>query len=83
MGEKIKKIAEIQLGGNRFDIELNHSTSTVGEREIHLQNDCFRVAFSEHEFLQLASGILLARRQLQQIKGEQLQRLGAAEGKPI
>lgn len=69
MGEVVKKLKEIRLSGERFDVELNRATSTLGEREIHIQNSSFRLAITEREFLQMCACVLLAERQLEQIKG--------------
>lgn len=70
MGEIIRNIKEVSLGGGKFMIELNHSTQHNGQREIHIQNKSFRLSVPESEFLQMASCILLARRQLELIKGK-------------
>lgn len=69
MGEVIRKLNELQIGAERFDIELNNSTSTEGEREIHIQNPSFRLAVPESEFLQMCAAVLLAEKQLERIKG--------------
>ena len=69
MGEIIRNIKEISLGGGRFMIELNHSTQHNGKREIHIQNKSFRLSVPETEFLQMATCVLLAKRQLELIKG--------------
>lgn len=69
MGEIIKKLTDIRLGGENFSVELNHAASQGGQREIHIQNDSFRLAVPEKEFLQICASVLLARKQLEQIKG--------------
>jgi len=69
MGEIIKKLGDINIKGQLFDIELNVSTYTEGKREIHIQNKSFRLAIPEHEFLKMSACILLARKQLEIIKG--------------
>jgi len=76
MGEVIKKIAAIKLGGKEYAVELNKAPSTGGEREIHIQDTSFRLALPESEFLQICATVLLARKQLEQIKGaEKLEKL--------
>lgn len=60
MGEKIKDIGKIHLGGTDLDVELNHGTRQNEKYEIHIQND--------KDFLQMASVIVLAKKQLDIIK---------------
>ena len=68
MGEKIKDIGCLQLGKSNITVELNHSTQSGEKYEIHLQNDKFRLALPEKDFLQMASAVLLAKKQLDIIK---------------
>jgi hypothetical protein len=68
MGERIKDIDKIRIGESEFKIELNHSTSEHGKYEIHLQNDKFRLAIPESEFLQMASCFVLAKKQMDILK---------------
>lgn len=76
MGEVLRKISEIKLGGGEYAVELNNAPSEGGEREIHIQNDLFRLALPESEFLQMCAAVLLARKNLEQIKGaEKLEEL--------
>ncbi|MBE5980973.1 MAG: hypothetical protein E7249_17905 [Paenibacillaceae bacterium] len=70
MGEVIRIIKEVSLSGGKFMIELNHGTEKNGLRDIHIQNEKFRLSVPETEFLQMASCVLLARRQLELIKGK-------------
>lgn len=70
MGEVIRNIKEISLGGANFMIELNHGIDKSDSRDIHIQNEKFRLSVPETEFLQMASCVLLARRQLELIKGK-------------
>lgn len=70
MGEVIRNVKEISIGGGKFMIELNHGMENNGIRDIHIQNEKFRLSIPETEFLQMASCVLLARRQLELIKGK-------------
>lgn len=72
MGELIRVLGQIELGGGKFDVELNHSPNGDELREIHIQNKQFRLAMPETEFLQLSAGILLAKKQLEIIKRKSL-----------
>lgn len=71
MGEKIKDIDKIQIGSTTFNIELNHSTTEQGSCEIHIQNEKFRLALPEKEFLQMASCFVLAKKQMDLLKKRQ------------
>ncbi|HIV62139.1 MAG TPA: hypothetical protein H9746_04725 [Candidatus Butyricicoccus avistercoris] len=68
MGEIIKVLDTIEFAGGKFDVELNHGVNSTEEREIHIQNKSMRLAMPEHEFLQIASAIVLAKKQLDIIK---------------
>lgn len=69
MGDIIKKITDISIGGSHFEIELNHSVSGGAYREIHIQNEKVRIAVPENEFLQMCACVNLARKQFDTIKG--------------
>ena len=68
MGELIRKVGTINIGEQSFDVEINVSTSDRNQHEIHIQNDKARLALTEKQFCKMATCILLARRQLHQIK---------------
>lgn len=69
MGELIRVLGQIELSGNRFDVELNHGAAGEGSlREIHIQSERFRLAMPETEFLQLSAAVMLAKKQLEIIK---------------
>jgi hypothetical protein len=69
MGEIIKKLGTLDLADGCLDVELNTSTTGTETREIHLQNTRIRICIPEYEFLKMAGCLLLARRQLELIKG--------------
>ena len=68
MGEIIKVVDEIIIGDAQLMIELNQSTTSSEYKEIHIQNDKFRLAIPENEFLQMASCFLLAKKQMDILK---------------
>lgn len=70
MGELIRKVSELKIGNETFDIELNESTNDKGYRDVHVQNDKFRLSVPENEFMQMAACVLLAQKQLKFIKGK-------------
>lgn len=70
MGEVIRTVATIPLmRGVQLDIELNHSASGGKYRDIHIQNERFRLEIPENEFLSIAACVILAKRQFDVIKG--------------
>lgn len=69
MGEIIRELGNINIKGQVFDIELNEPTHLGAKREIHLQNNTFRLAVSESDFYKMSACVLLAKRQLEIIKG--------------
>lgn len=70
MGEKIKDIKKISLGDCELIVELNEATSPGGNRWIHVQNDNFRIQFSEGDFVMILAGILKAKERLRYNKGK-------------
>ena len=68
MGEKIRDLGKIKIGNSEFVIELNHSASGSHYRDIHIQNDKFRLEIPENEFLQMAACMQVAKKQLKIIK---------------
>ena len=68
MGEKIRDLGNVKIGSSEFVIELNHSASGSKYRDIHIQNDKFRLEIPENEFLQMAACVMLAKKQLKIIK---------------
>lgn len=70
MGELIRKVSEIKLGNDTFAVELNESTTDTGYKDIHIQNDKFRLSIPQNEFMQMAACVLLAEKQLGLIKGK-------------
>ncbi len=69
MGEVIRTAGSIDIGSEQFRVELNQSPADPAKREVHIQNDTLRLAVNEEDFCRMAAGVLLARKQLHQIKG--------------
>ena len=68
MGEIIKKLDELRIGNTKFNVELNKPANGAGMRDIHIQNDKFRICIPEDEFLQMLACIIMAKKQLDLIK---------------
>lgn len=43
MGELIRKVSELKIGNETFAVELNECTNDTGYKDIHIQNDKFRL----------------------------------------
>lgn len=69
MGEKIKDITQIQLGGGVFMLELNEPLGIGRERQIHIQNQKFRFECPESDMLAMLCNIIKAKKELNKIKG--------------
>lgn len=69
MGEKIKVLSQANVGSSVFDIELNKESFIGGPRYVHIQNSTIRYNMTEVEFLQIATAIIKAEKQLLRIKG--------------
>lgn len=69
MGELIRNVGKFCFDGSEFNVELNKSTSQKNARSVHVQNEKFRLELSEREFVQLASCVLLAKKQFDILKG--------------
>lgn len=69
MGEKIRDMAKVRLHDMDFLIELNDGTVKARKPQyIHLQNERFRLALSDKEFIQMAVAIRAAGQKLRGYK---------------
>ena len=58
MGKKLYVVSQVNLQDMKLDIELNDGTSKSKKPQyIHLQNDRFRLALSDSEYVQMAVAI--------------------------
>ena len=64
MGEKIKTLSVFKLNNKKFEIELNKPSAKKMQRSIHIQNENFKIDFSEKDFLSFATAILAAQKKL-------------------
>ncbi|WP_188399537.1 hypothetical protein [Sporomusa sp. GT1] len=68
MGEKLKDLGSIKIKGTEFIIELNEPTAKGLQRDIHIQNEFFRLELKEKDFFDMACVILAAKKQLDNLK---------------
>lgn len=68
MGEIIKNYGKIKIGGQEFNIELNKPDEINGAKNIHIQNDKFRLDMRDFEFMQMAAAIVYAKKQFDKLK---------------
>ena len=70
MGEKLYDISEIKLKDMVLKIELNDGTAASKKPQyIHLQNDRFRLALSDREYVEMAVAIRTGSQKLKRRKG--------------
>jgi hypothetical protein len=67
MGNKIKELNEIEIGNQKYIIELNGGTKTE-LYDIHIQNDMINICFKDYEFSQFATAIFLANKRMERFK---------------
>lgn len=69
MGEKISDISQVNIKGLNFLIELNDGTVKARKPQyIHLQNERFRLALSDSEFVQMAVAVRAAGKKIREYK---------------
>ena len=70
MGEKIKDLGRLRLTeeAKDYEIELNHSPTEGGQRQIHFQSSSFRAEMTESEFMQFCTAVKLASMKLRKQK---------------
>jgi len=71
MGQVIRNIGKIKIGGTEFNVELNKSPARKNERDIHIQNEKFRLEIPEKKFVSMLSCVLLAKKQFDILKGDE------------
>ena len=67
MGNKIKELNEIEIGNQKYIIELNGGTKTE-LYDIHIQNAMINICFKDYEFSQFATAIFLANKRMKRFK---------------
>jgi hypothetical protein len=68
MGEKIKTLSTSVILNDRFEIELNHPPITGKDKQVHIQSSKFRLEMNESDFIKYAISILLAEKNLKNLK---------------
>lgn len=67
MGNKIRELAEIEMGNKKYTIELNGGTKEE-LYDIHIQNENINICLKDYEFSQFAIAILLANKRMERFK---------------
>ena len=68
MGEKIKTLSKGKLLNSDFEIELNHPPLSGQDEQIHVQSDKFRFEMDKKDYLKYALAILVAEKNLKNLK---------------
>lgn len=69
MGEKIMTLARGELLNVECEIELNHATVPGQDQQVHIQTSKFRFEMDRKDYLRYALAVLVAERNLRNIKG--------------
>ena len=67
MGNKIKNLANIELGGMLFNVELNGGTKSENY-DIHIQNSNMSICLKDYEFSRFVTAILVANKRMKRFK---------------
>lgn len=70
MGELIKKVGKIHIRDTEFDVELNEAEYPGLDKVIHIQNEKFRLLFTQKEFIQFSTVVLEAKDNFDYYKGK-------------
>ena len=69
MGEKLYDISQIHLKGVDFLLEMNDGSAASRKRKyIHIQNERFRLALSDENFVQMGIAICAAAEKIKEYK---------------
>ena len=67
MGEKVKDMSSFYINGDCVSIEYNRGWAK-DSIDIHIQSDSFRYCCSDHDFMELFSLVVCAKRKFDSIK---------------
>ena len=64
MGNKIKDLATIEMGGQKYCVELNGGTKKENF-DIHIQNDKINICMKDYEYSQLVTALFVAQKRME------------------
>ena len=67
MGNKIKDLASIKMGGQNYCVELNGGTKKE-KFDIHIQNDKINICMKDYEYSQLVTALFVAKKRMERFK---------------
>lgn len=67
MGNKIKDLATIEIGGQKYCVELNGGTKKE-KFDIHIQNDKINICMKDYEYSQLVTALFVAEKRMERFK---------------
>lgn len=68
MGEKIANLAQIDLKGTVFNLEINASATGASQHDFHLQSAGMRLDFDVYDLLMASSALLNSADKLRTLK---------------
>lgn len=67
MGNKIKDLATIEMGGQKYCVELNGGTKKENF-DIHIQNEKINICMKDYEYSQFVTALLVAQKRMERFK---------------
>ena len=67
MGNKIKDLAVIEMGGQKYSIELNGGTKKE-KFDIHIQNEKINICMKDYEYSQFVTALFVAKKRMERFK---------------
>ena len=67
MGNKIKDLDTIEMGGQKYCVELNGGTKKENF-DIHIQNDKINICMKDYEYSQLVTALFVAKKRMERFK---------------
>lgn len=67
MGNKIKDLATVEIGGQKYSVELNGGTKKE-KFDIHIQNDKINICLKDFEYSQLVTALCVAQKRMERFK---------------
>ena len=67
MGNKIKDLGPIKIGGKEYFVELNGGTKKE-KFDIHIQNDKINICMKDYEYSQFVTTLFVAKKRLERFK---------------
>jgi len=68
LGSKLANLAEIRIGDNIFNVELNEGTKSE-KFDVHIQNNNLKLYFKDKDFAIFSACVIAAKKRFDRLKG--------------